>query len=290
MAELATLPENRSKLKPGTVGRHRRHGRRTSSARSTPPPSASIRRPSSSCRARRRWRRCSTWPAPSCAGPSATPSWPPTAVARRHLPEPPVRSPVDPRPLAGGSLASSLPPVGAAMTITFDTAVTRPRTADVIGIPRHRRRARAPRRPSAGATCELLGFRGALGSTGGGARAGLRRPRRPRRGDAGRAADGGGRTGAGVVGRRRWWRPSLADVDGVDPRARGASGGRGLRARLVPVPRAEAQRHAVGGRARRAARAGGVGDGPCRGAARGAAIAGAVSLGPRPGQHARPAT
>ena len=87
MAELATLPENRGKLEPGATAVTPGHGR---------PARAPHRRPRRALRAaegvrRARaatWRRRgSTWPAPSCAGPSGTrcPPPPPPSLVVPYL-------------------------------------------------------------------------------------------------------------------------------------------------------------------------------------------------------------
>ena len=288
MAELATLPENRSKLKPGVAAvtaamvdaaraPDRRHVRTVRAADRV----RRAGRDEGGGAARRR-------PHRRAPGRAPRPRRRRAAVARGDVPQPPVRSALDPRPLARGSLVV-VPPVGKElMAITFDTAVTRPRTADVVGIP---------------VTADGPTPRGAL------TRRELAHARLPRHARHHRGGARSDRTWAWATAppsplpccarRRPRWRVPRRHVGVVAtalgrrrrrrPAGRRPGGGRGLRARLVPVPRVEAQGHAHRGRAGGAPRPGGVGGGTRRRRRTGRRHRRRRELRARPRQHpARP--
>ena len=174
------------------------------------------------------------------------------------------------------------------MAITFDTAVTRPRAADVVGIRVHSRRSRAARRAVASASwsCSASAATSAAPPPCPGS---LRGPRR-------RAT--ASRRPCCAPPPPRWpgrRRPptvvatALADVDGVDPRAAAQAVAEGfvlgsyryLALKRNPTPSAD--------RAGRAAGAGGVGGGPGGGRRSGRRHRRRRQPGTRPGQHpARP--
>ena len=200
-------------------------------------------------RARPRWRRCSTWPAPSSAGPSGTPLGrrPPT-VARRPVPQPPVRPAVDPRPLAGGPLAhrpADVEPRRLPVPITFDHRPSpTPRRADVLGVPvptdgpvprgQLGHDSQGPRR--------ALGFEGKVGAD-----AGRARPTDPtssrsawasrRRSTPAVAAHRGGGAGRAPRPSGTSWPPRWPTSTGVDRRRRRPRPSpRGCVLGVLPVP------------------------------------------------------
>ena len=280
MAELATLPENRRKLKPGvaavTAAMVERLERLidATSERFEPPTEFVVPGRDEGGGAARRG------PHRRAPGRAPRPRRRRAAVARRDLPEPPVRSARGPSPV--GRRVTRCRPASrkGPMAITFDTAVTRPRTADVVGIPittdgpvprgavtrRGARRARLPR--------QARHHRG-------GARSGLRRRGRPRQPSRRPSL----RTAAAALARAvgpasAWWPPrwptSTASIRGRRPRPSPRASSLGSYRYLELKRKADA----VGARAGRAARTGRLGSGARPPAPSGArAIAGAVSFG-----------
>ena len=234
MAELATLPENRGKLTPGTTAvtaamvERLEHEIDATSERFEPPTEFVVPGETKVAAlldvARTVARRAERHALVAAR----------RTVARRHLPQPPVRPPLDPGALAGGPLAA-VPPVGRVpMPITFDTAVTRPRTADVVGLPvatdgpapRGGLVAQGARRPRLHRQAGHDGVR---------ARPDLCRDRQQRRRHARRPPHGGGGAGPRRVARRHG-RHRAGRRGRRRPQGGGPGGGRGVRARLLPVP------------------------------------------------------
>ncbi len=163
------------------------------------------------------------------------------------------------------------------MAITFDTAVTRPRAADVTGIGVHSD-GPVPRGGLSRRELELLGFRGSLGNAAavpGYVYVGL--------GARGKVTPAVLRTAAAVLARSSSAATvvatSLADVDGVDPRAAAQAVAEGFV--LGSYRYLALKRNPTPSSIERVVLLGPAASAPARtaGATRGAAIAGAVSLG-----------